>query len=879
MDIWRSEAERLCCARARAIETGTDKATGVECISFSPSPTKSIEEVRVLDLVFEILQNLTGRSSYSRTMPLMQAGLTSVTAEDFVHELNRATGLSLAPTLIFDYGTVEAVAQHIICMSGCAGTRSSDVPQPRSVAGRDQVFVSRSSLLSQAQENDVAMCSSVGRSPGVPGVSKLLTQLMAVGGDAIREVPALRWPASDAPLVSGHGGFTSGAQRFDHRAFSVPSAEACAMDPQQRLLLEVGYEVIHSAALRRSEVLGHETGVFVGLMNTDFAGLAGNTSVYAATGTQVSIASGRLSFALGTQGPCVSVDTACSSALVALDAAVLSLSACGNAVAAAANMLLQPHVALLFARAGMLSADGRCKTFDTRANGYVRGEAIQAVALHTESEGSVLGGCAVRADGKSASLTAPNGTAQTRMVAAALSAAGGVQLRLIQAHGTGTPLGDPTEAGGLERVIGDVDLCMNGVKANVGHTEAAAGLVGLLALVQTMKQGVVSVNAQLCMLNSLLSHPLQALGALVAVQGFELGDYTAADVDGGAGGVSSFGYSGTIAHAVLRRAGGHGAARATVAAPLVYRRRAFPWRSSPHPFVQRALPTSDGASVFRSPAAGALHNLVADHIVQGRVIFPGAGYLEMARAAGAMVLSGATFVRPLAVETPGLVVECALLDGRFEVCATVGDEREGATVHSSGAFGGGEQWQCVDHASLRAPSHAADVGALYDAFAAVGLQYGPSYRTLVCAWGGASEALARLRTAPTHEAVHVRPADLDDALCMIALVASSGSGEARLPFAVDGATLQGAPGELWAVRLALPPRPRAARDSPSVRACVRVAGRGTGGCRGSSRAAGRPSWATAGAARRLQVAHPPCARTGAAPSVHHRVALCRHGAW
>ena len=136
------------------------------------------------------------------------------------------------------------------------------------------------------------------------------------------------------------------------------------MDPQQRLLLESGYEATRGAGLRRGELLGRDVSIFVGLMNMDFASLAGSASVYAATGTQVSIASGRLAFALGTQGPCASIDTACSSALVALDAAMLSLRTSDTALAAAANLLLQPFVSLLFASAGMLSADGRCKTFD-----------------------------------------------------------------------------------------------------------------------------------------------------------------------------------------------------------------------------------------------------------------------------------------------------------------------------------------------------------------------------------------------------------------------------------------------------------------------------------------------------------------------------------
>jgi hypothetical protein len=216
--------------------------------------------------------------------------------------------------------------------------------------------------------------------------------------------------------------------------------------------------------------------------------------------------------------------------------------------------------------------------------------------------------------------------------------------------------------------------------------------------------------------------------------------------------------------------------------------------------VQRLVPSSDVNIVFRSPTAGVLHALVADHVVQGRVIFPGAGYLEVARAAGPTALYGVYFLQPLAAEAPGLLVECTVSNGRFEVCSSESVAFEDATVHCSGAIATDNGWQCVEHASLRTLSRAADVAALYDGFDAVGLQYGPGYRTLVNAWGGASDALARLRARPSHEGTQVHPADLDDALCTSAAMASSGGGETRLPFAVDAALLQGAPGELWAVR-------------------------------------------------------------------------------
>ena len=273
------------------------------------------------------------------------------------------------------------------------------------------------------------------------------------------------------------------------------------------------------------------------------------------------------------------------------------------------------------------------------------------------------------------------------------------------------------------------------------------------------------------------------------------------------GGVSSFGYSGTIAHAVLRHPYVAGTcASMSLNRLLKYQRRGFAWFDAPHVFAQSGRLSADGAEVTISRAAGKLHTTAADHVVHGRVIFPGAGYLEMARAAAVSEssLRGVFFLQPLAVEAANLVVECVMSDGRFEVRSGE-DEDEDRTVHCSGSVVTIGGWQLVEHASMRGRSRmlASHVRALYDGYASIGLQYGPGYRTLVEAWGGgASAAMARLRGRATHEGTHVHPADLDDALCVSALTASDsgGSSETRVPFAVDEAALQGSPGELWAVR-------------------------------------------------------------------------------
>ena len=251
--------------------------------------------------------------------------------------------------------------------------------------------------------------------------------------------------------------------------------------------------------------------------------------------------------------------------------------------------------------------------------------------------------------------------------------------------------------------------------------------------------------------------------------------------------------------------------------------------SRPIPFAQRCVSRAEDACRFTSPAVahGALHRLVAEHVVQGRVVFPGAGYLEMARATACAVLppsatSGASldgvfFLQPLAVETAGWHIECAVSVGRFEVLTAHDGDARGAggqtAVHCSGGIGSCTQgtWRAVDHACVRGRRcrSAADMYALYDGFDSIGLQYGPGYRTLARAWGGEGTATARLKARGVVQGgVVVHPADLDDALCLGAVPharSSTGSGgETRLPFAVDDAHLQRAAGLAWAVRLRMP---------------------------------------------------------------------------
>ena len=357
-------------------------------------------------------------------------------------------------------------------------------------------------------------------------------------------------------------------------------------------------------------------------------------------------------------------------------------------------------------------------------------------------------------------------------------------------------------------------LSVGGVKANIGHAEPAAGMTGLLRLVVGLSSGMAAPNAQLRVLNPHLRGAMVGTGCALATGVGALGE-----LQPRVGSVSSFGYSGTIAHAVMQF--DPTGSVPTVPLVLTFTRRAFLWKEQAHPLAQRRSPSSDHSALFRSPAAGALHAVVADHVVQGRVIFPGTGYLELARAAASAAaassgsaLHGVFFLQPLAVETPGLFVECAVSGDRFDVRSGQAADTTlsvDATVHCSGAVMLNDRTpQQQDYVAVRGRTcpRTAEAGALYHMFHSMGLEYGPGYRTLSHLWGGRDNAAAaRLHVRTQLQGTQVHPADLDDALCLGALTSGGdGSSETRLPFAVDDALLRGAAGKLWAVRY-MPTRP------------------------------------------------------------------------
>ena len=502
--------------------------------------------------------------------PLMEAGVDSLSAVELRNQLQSAAGGRWLPsTLVFEHPTARQLASIL------------QAEPPVSAAAT----LSASTLISMRAAVSIDGLSAL--LPSHASSPQSARYSMTVGHNAVAQVPAVRWdvraqPIPPEPIASRmrHAAFVRNAEYVDHPFFAVSTAEAAAIDPCQRLVLEVGYAALWHASLKRALLSGSLTGIFLAFAATDFSQILRTSpaggSVYAATGSSASIAAGRLSFALGLHGPCVSYDTACSAALVASHAGMraLQLAECTVGLAVGVTLMLAPAVSMSFAIAGMTSACGRSRTFDGHADGYARGEACGAVTLRNHDGALGLLGSAVRQDGRSASLTAPNGQAQQGLLVAALQDAStdADSLVLNEAHGTGTSLGDPIEAGSLMRAAlaaRKSPLPVGGVKANLGHAEPAAGATGLLKLALGLRVGEASLNAQLRSLNPHVGHSVHGAKCALPKQ--------LAKVAFGSGGVSSFGYAGTITHTVLSVARGE-VALPTLSSPLIYRRFAFPWQ-------------------------------------------------------------------------------------------------------------------------------------------------------------------------------------------------------------------------------------------------------------------------------------------------------------
>ncbi|HET8707002.1 MAG TPA: type I polyketide synthase, partial [Pseudomonadales bacterium] len=417
------------------------------------------------------------------------------------------------------------------------------------------------------------------RFPGNADSPEKLWELLENGVDAIVDMKDERWVADDfydpnpeaaGKLYTKAVGLVDSVDQFDPEFFNIAPVEAKLMEPQQRLLLEASWHALEHAGIAPRDLNGSKTGVFVGICHQGYAHMQARyceieaVSPYDGTGNAHAVASGRISYIMGLQGPSVSVDTACSSSLVSIHLAVQSLRSGESdlALAGGVNLILEPTTSMIFARAGMLAPDGRCKTFDADANGYVRAEGCGMVVLKRLSDAqrdgdrilAVVRGTAVNQDGTSQGITAPNELAQEKVIRAALDDArlNPLDVSYVEAHGTGTSLGDPIELSALNSVYGskrdaENKLVVGSIKTNMGHAEGAAGVLGFMKLVLALQHRTIPAHLHFKKPNGYIDWNTLAIKIPTEKMAWNSnGPLT--------GGLSSFGFSGTNSHIIVQEA-------------------------------------------------------------------------------------------------------------------------------------------------------------------------------------------------------------------------------------------------------------------------------------------------------------------------------------
>ncbi|EKB1982025.1 acyltransferase domain-containing protein, partial [Vibrio parahaemolyticus] len=549
-----------------------------------------LEEIRAV--VRQAARKAMGRD-VDDTASLMANGLDSLNAVVLAQSLSQELGLSLGAVFALNHPTIDDMSEELQAELEEKGIKPNPSEYIAEVEASEQAVIEtppsvaqtkvreetkedmKESMHIQADSNgDIAVVSTACRLPGGIDSPEALWDAVYSKRDCVTVVPRDRMafdqyydpnPDTVGKSYTNRAAFVEDVEFFDHEFFRIPIAEARAMDPQQRQMLEVSCEAFYKAGYNMASLKGAQVGVFVGQMSHDWAHMHKDDQLinpYFGAGSSAAITSNRLSYVYGLTGPSMTIDTACSSSLVAIDLAIEKLNngSCEAALVGGVNLMLSHRPFVGCCSAKMLSHAGRCASFDDSADGYCRGEGIGAVvlkrmedALRDEDEIlAVIKGSAVNQDGHSATLTAPNGRAQQKVISDALSRAGiaGKDLDYVECHGTGTPLGDPIEIGALKAVTEhqrSKPLVVGTIKSNMGHLEGAAGIAGFIKAVEVVRRryspGVVhlnNVNSKIDVKNS---------DIVISGQGQEL------SVSKVFAGISSFGFGGTNAHVVIESYG------------------------------------------------------------------------------------------------------------------------------------------------------------------------------------------------------------------------------------------------------------------------------------------------------------------------------------
>ena len=626
--------------------------------------------------------------------PLMAAGLDSLSSLELRSSLQVRFGVDLPSTLLFDHPNVSALSRFLTSYLPSPSFSVSQAAPAATVSLRPKVPLPQRADAGGAAA--VVVSSIAARRPAMDGA----WAARSCDGDASVVVPPQRWDA-DSLLGSNHSSVTPGrfaallgdgvVSGFDAEAFKLSAMEGAAMDPQQRLLSCTAHEAICMASLAAAAAAAplqtELWGIFVGLGDVEYSSVlvspgAIDASVYHTTSLNSSIASGRLSYTFGCHGPSLTVNTACSSSLVCVSlarTAVSSRHAVPGALASGVFLVLSPQNTQWLSIAGMLAPDGRCKALDAAGDGYVRGEACVVATLQAAQQPlsdfatALLAGTGVNQDGRSSSLTAPHGPSQQDAVAAALEEAA-FQPDLIgrvALHGTGTALGDPIETGALQTALDDSmaprSVLLQACKTRVGHSEAASGIFSLLescnAMSLSQQREILHLRhlnphvAALATTNQLGVRQQSSSSLLTLTMPTQGSPWSGSSQPGApaAHGVSAFGYSGTNAHVLvlppphLERADG----RLRPGHPYLWRGSRLWAAPVLHPLLTSACSRDGqhGAIQAKGRLCRAALACFWDHIIQGQVLFPGAGYME---AADAISQVGSCQLTVLGKKTPQL---------------------------------------------------------------------------------------------------------------------------------------------------------------------------------------------------------------------------------